>query len=130
MVAGTVEFRANGTYSSNTTSSSVMADFTLPASCLQGRTCAQIQTGANQAGDGGASAAVTTCTDSGGGCACQITNMAAGTATNGVYSLSGTMITIDGQPSAYCVQGNGLLIQNAGAMMAAAGTVTVAATKQ
>jgi hypothetical protein len=39
------------------------------------------------------------------------------------------MITIDGQPSAYCVQGNGLLIQNAGAMMAAAGTVTVAATK-
>src|SRR5258708_3867251 len=38
-VGGTINFKSDGTYSANTTSSSA-GDFTLPPSCLRGPTCA------------------------------------------------------------------------------------------
>ena len=139
-LGGTVKFVANdgvtlamgvagGTYSSNITSS-VVEDLTIPASCLQGATCAQVQSSINQSGDGGAPAAMGTCTDAAGGCACHVTAATSATPTSGVYTVSGSTITLDGQPSPYCVKGSGLLIQNPTTMMAGAGTFTIAATKE
>ena len=128
-LGGTVQFVANGTYSSNI-SSSVVEDLTIPASCLQGATCAQVQSSINQSGDGGAPAAMGTCTDAAGGCACHVTAAGSATPTSGVYTVSGSTITLDGQPSPYCVKGSGLLIQNPTTMMAGAGTFTIAATKE
>ena len=142
---GTVQFVADdgvtlamgamgGTYSSNLSSSSAVEDFTIPASCLQGVTCAQFQSSINQSGDGGVPAAMGTCTDAAGGCACHITGAGSATATKGVYSVSGTTITIDGQPGPYCVKGSGLLIQNptmiSTMMMTVGGTFTLAATRE
>src|SRR5258708_34221298 len=49
-VGGTINFKSDGTYSANTTSSSA-GDFTLPASCLMGATCAQLQPRLNRARD-------------------------------------------------------------------------------
>jgi hypothetical protein len=139
-LSGTVKFVANdgvtlamgvagGTYSSNI-SSSVVEDLNIPASCLQGATCAQVQSSINQSVDGGAPAAMGTCTDAAGGCACHVTAAGSATPTTGVYSVSGSTITLDGQPSPYCVKGSGLLIQNPTTMMAGAGTFTIAATKE
>ena len=129
-VGGTINFKSDGTYSANTTSSSA-GDFTLPASCLMGATCAQLQASLNQAGDGG-TGTMGTCTDAAGGCSCHVTAAGSNSATTGTYSTSGTTITLNNKPSPYCVKGNGLLIQaQSGTMgMTGSGTITLAATRQ
>ncbi len=130
-ISGTVAFQSGGTYTINTSTSAVQ-DVTIPASCLTGgATCADLQTSLNQSTDAGP-AQMGTCSDSSGGCACHVTDMQASGPQMGTYSVSGTMVTLDGTASPYCVKGNTLLVQTeTGVMgMAGSGTITFSATKQ
>jgi hypothetical protein len=131
---GTVEFTSDGMFTQNVDSSFV-EDFTLPASCLQGASCAQLQSNFNRT-DGAGVRYTGTCTDASGGCSCHVTATQSPRSQSAAYSVSGSTLTVGGQPVPYCVHGSGLLLyletQTATPGMAGAATVayTIAATKQ
>jgi hypothetical protein len=126
-VTGTVTFDSNGTYTS-TNATSTTEDTTIPASCTGGETCAQLQTSISQLRIGGTTT-MATCTDASGGCSCHAITAAPSTTASATYSVSGTIITIGGIPTPYCVQGNGLLIETQTATTGS-DIVTLALTKQ
>jgi hypothetical protein len=130
-VDGTVEFTSDGMFTQNVTAT-LIEDLTLPPSCLQGTSCAQLQSTYNQT-DGSGARLMGTCTEASGGCSCHVTATQSGPQ-HASYSVSGTTLTIGGQTVPYCVHGSGLLYRlSAGTMgMAGAGTVTYtfAATRE
>jgi hypothetical protein len=133
---GTIAFQADGSYSSSITTATVVEDIGVPASCIGGATCAQLQADINMPKDGGAQP-MGTCTATATGCACHVTQTSGPSSATGTYSTLGTSVTTiqtGGMPatSPYCVQGTTLLIQIPAGMMGApgSGTTTIAGTKQ
>ncbi len=91
---GTVELRANGTFTRSVTTL-VTADSTWPAVCAaQG--CAAIQQVLTLNG------LTASCAPAGGGCDCTISGEV-GTFDNGAYTVNGSVIVADGLPYDFCV---------------------------
>jgi hypothetical protein len=126
-VNGTVTFASNGTVTSSNDLSTT-EDTTIPASCIGGATCVQLETSLNRRVIGEATT-MATCTDASGGCSCHAITSAPTVGANTTYSVSGTVITIGGNPDPYCVRANGLLIQTQNGTTGS-DIVTFALTKQ
>jgi hypothetical protein len=132
-ISGSFTFQANNMYSTTMTSDMVAEDLGVPTSCLNGQTCAQLQTNIQMALTSGTAS----CASSATGCSCLVTNSTSTTSENGTYATSGDTITLTpangtpGSPTQYCVQGNTLLVQT-GSANPDAGTpgIVLAATKQ
>jgi hypothetical protein len=105
--SGSYVVNADGTYSENT---EFTFDFTvsLPASCLMGLSCAQLQALAPSLGD---------CLEDSGGCACSSKGTES-TVDTGTWTINGNSLTLDGaddtQTFDYCVDGDTLTVQDDG----------------
>lgn len=112
-VTGSMEFRADGTYSGGG-NITVSEDFTIPNSCLGSYTCASFQAALVQESEG-TGAATCSASRSAAGCDCKY-SVAQTSSAGGTYLISGTTVTttkVDGTSStrSFCVQGNTLLQQ-------------------
>jgi hypothetical protein len=130
-VNGTLEFRADGTYSAGMTTSATDR-FSIPTTCLGGLDCAGYQSRLNQLAAAGTATCTGTATGGATGCDCQYT-LSQTDSGGGTYTVSGTTVTLTkagtftASTRSYCVQGNNLFVQNT----ATTGTVqTVGATRQ
>jgi len=119
--SGTITFTANMTTMENINLTGSMK-MTLPASCLMGATCAQIDTALKAAltSDPEAPFSAVSCSGSS-GCTCTMTFKNSNLMETGTYSISGNRITDgDGEAQEYCVSGktmNMRTVMSMGAMM-------------
>jgi len=128
---GTFNFTSTGTYSIASMASGTM-NMTVPQSCLNGLTCAQVGSPIGQ-GSSGASGSCMSTTN--GNCSCSESIVNSPSSEQGTYSTSGsslTMIKTGGSTSEgstqYCVQGDTLMIQ--ATPPTASGATTVVAIRQ
>ena len=130
-MSGTFNFTSTGTYSIASMATGTM-NMTVPQSCLNGLTCAQVGSSMSQ-GSGGASGSCMSTTN--GNCSCSESIVNSPGSEQGTYSTSGsslTMIKTGGSTSEdstqYCVQGDTLMIQ--ATSPTASGATTVVAIRQ
>lgn len=109
--SGTLMFGSSTTYTADVTMA-VKFTMNLPASCLQGQTCAQVNA-AIQATVGSDGITSATCSGSG-SCTCAVTGTVDVENSAGTYATAGTTLTLtatsggNGDSGAYCVQGSTL----------------------
>lgn len=107
--SGTAQFKADQTYAVTAFVSSALVTMNFPGECLNGKTCADVQTSL-RANPGTASA---TCTGTG-SCQCTLQMQSDSTTETGTYAISGTsVVTTPSDGSApgtipYCVSGKTL----------------------
>ena len=124
---GTITFNADNTYSEAVSVNATLNEI-IPASCLSGLTCSQLNDtiGAATMTDGGTTTSAT-CSGSASACDCRITISGSNISATGSYVASGNMLTVtpsggNASTDGYCVQGTMLhvtstaMTMNMGAM--------------
>jgi hypothetical protein len=115
--SGTITFNANMTTTENVAISGSMK-MNLPASCLMGATCAQVDAGLKAAflGDPEAPFSAVSCSGSG-SCTCNVTFKGTSMMSMDTYTISGNKITDgEGEEQEYCVSGKTLNMRSSMSM--------------